>query len=39
MMLKRSVKHPGYSIAGYGEMQLAKYPFVLYYFEKAPMEP
>lgn len=29
----------GYSIAGYGEMQLAKYPFVLYYFEKAPMEP
>lgn len=28
----------GYIVSGYGEKQLAKYPFVLYYFEKLPVE-
>lgn len=28
------MQETGYTISGYGQMQLAKYPFVLYYFEK-----
>lgn len=30
----RGLASEGYSIAGYGEKQLAKYPFMLYYMEK-----
>lgn len=32
----QALVNSGYSVSGYGEKQLAKYPFVLYYMERLP---